>query len=148
MADPLTTEPPHTGHGFGLGLLAGLAVALVYGLSAELVGLTFGLPVVGLVGGWVIGTAVAYGAWGERAHAPDRLVRTGATLLGLTAWLVGLIVAYIVSQALIPEATNALAERLSPGGFLDYLFGTFDFVRLLHIVSVALLAFMAWRAAR
>ena len=135
-------------YGFYLGVLTGLAVAVAYGLAAELLGLTFSLPVVGIVGGWVIGTAVAYGAWGEQEHAPSRLVRGVAAVVGVIAWLVGLVVAYVVSQALIPQATNTLLERVSLGGFLDYVFGTFDFVRLLHLVALALLSFVAWRSAR
>jgi hypothetical protein len=148
VAEPLTTDPPRTVYGLFLGVLAGLAVAVAYGLAAELLGLTFSLPVVGLIGGWVIGTAVAYGAWGERAHLPNRLMRASAAVAGAGAWLMGLVVAYIVSQALIPQATNALLERLSLNGLFDYVFGTFDFVRLLHLVALALLAVVAWRAAR
>jgi uncharacterized YccA/Bax inhibitor family protein len=145
---PLTTDPPRTAYGFFLGMLAGLAVAVAYGLAAELLGLTFSLPLVGLIGGWVIGTAVAYGAWGERSHLPSRSVRAGAAVVSVGGWVVGLVVAYVVSQALIPQATNALLERLAVGGFADYLFGTFDFVRVLHLVALALLAFVAWRSAR
>ena len=149
LAEPaLTTDPPRTGYGLLVGVLAGLAVAVAYGLAAELLGLTFSLPVVGLIGGWVIGTAVAYGAWGERSHAPSRPMRGAAAVVGVGAWLVGLGVAYVVSQALIPQATNSLLERLSLSGFLDYLFGTFDFVRLLHAVALLLLAVVAWRSAR
>jgi hypothetical protein len=145
---PLTIEPPRTAYGVILGVLAGLAVAVAYGLAAELLGLTFSLPVVGLVGGWVIGTAVAYGTWADREHLPIRFVRGSAAVVGVGAWLVGLIVAYVVSQALIPQATTPLLDRLSLAGFLDYLLGTFDFVRLLHLVALALLAFVAWRSAR
>lgn len=149
MAEPpLTTDPPRTVYGFFLGVLAGLAVAVAYGLAAELLGLTFSLPVVGLIGGWVIGTAVAFGAWGERNHLASRVVRGSAAVVGVKAWLVGLVVAYVVSQALIPQATNSLLERISVVGFLDYVFGTFDFVRLLHLVALALLAVVAWRSAR
>jgi hypothetical protein len=149
MADPsLTTDPPRTFYGFAFGAAAGLAFVVVYGLSAELLGLTFGLPVVGLLGGWLIGTAVAYGAWGERPHPPLRTLRVGAVVIAVLAWLGGLKVAYVVSQALIPQATTGLLDRLSLGGLMDYLFGTFDFVRLFHVVAVALLAVMAWRAAR
>ena len=141
------TDSPRVAKGLAFGALAAAAVGVVYGLSAELVGLTFSLPVVGLVGGWVIGTAVAYGAWGESAHEPDRNVRVGATVLAVASWLLGLVVAYIVSQALIPEATTALGDRLSVGGFFDYFLGL-DLVRLLHLLSLALVSFMTWRAAR
>ena len=131
----------------GLGLLAALVFAAVYGLSAELVGLTFGLPVVALVGGWIIGTAVAYGAWGESVHEPLRTLRRGAVLLAVVAWLLGLILAYVVSQALIPQAVTVLSDRLSVGGFFDYILGL-DVVRFIHLLSLAFVAVMAWRAAR
>ena len=115
--------------------------------DAELVGLTFGLPVVALVGGWIIGTAVAYGAWGESVHEPLRTLRRGAVLLAVVAWLLGLILAYVVSQALIPQAATALSDRLSVGGFFDYILGL-DVVRFIHLLSLAFVAVMAWRAAR
>ena len=142
------TDHPRTAYGLGLGVLAGLAFGTVYGLSAELFGLTFGLPVVGLVGGWIVGTTVAYGAWGESEHTPHRTVRGAAVALSSAAWGVGLVVAYVVSQALIPQASTGLLERLSVAGFFTYLFGTFDFVLVIHILTLALLAVMAWRAAR
>jgi hypothetical protein len=128
-------------------VLAALVFALVYGLSAELIGLTFGLPIVALLGGWVIGTAVAYGAWGESAHEPNRRLRQGALALAVAALIVGLIVAYVVSQALIPEAVTPLGSRLSVGGFFDYLLGL-DIVRFIHLISLAFVALMAWRTAR
>jgi hypothetical protein len=137
-----------TAYGLGLGLLGGLSFAIVYGLSAEVLGLQWGLLVVALVGGWFIGTAVAYGAWAEAEHLPVRALRIGAVLCGSLGWLLGLVVAYVVSQALIPQAATALLERLSLGGYLDYLDGMFDYVRLIHALAVALLAVMAWRAAR
>lgn len=141
-------DQPRTAYGVFLGVLAGLAVAVAYGLAAELLGLTFSLPVVGLIGGWVVGMAVAYGAWGESEHAPDRVVRGGSVVIGVGAWIGGLIVAYVVSQALIQQATSSLFDRLSLSGFFDYVFGTYDFLRLLHVVALALLAGVAWRSAR
>jgi len=62
-------------------------------------------------------------------------------------WLLGLILAYILSQAFIPQASTALADRLSLGGFFDYFLGL-DFARFLHLSALPLTAFMAWRAAR
>jgi hypothetical protein len=141
------TDSPRFAFGLGLGWLAAFVFAAVYGLSAELVGLTFGLPVVALLGGWIIGTAVAYGGWGEAEHLPSRGLRLGAVALAVGGWIVGLIVAYIVSQALIPQATTALTDRLSVGGFFDYILGL-DVVRFIHLLSLALVAVMAWRAAR
>ena len=141
------TDSSRVVYGLTLGVLATVVFGVAYGLSAELVGLTFSLPVVGVVGGWIIGTAVAYGTWGESAHEPDRTVRVGAAVLAGVGWLLGLVVAYVVSQALIPQAATGLVERLSLGGFLDYILGL-DLVRLLHLLSLVLVTFMAWRSAR
>jgi hypothetical protein len=140
-------DSPRVARGLALGALAAVIFSVVYGLSAELIGITFGLPVVALLGGWTIGTAVAYGVWGESVHEPDRTLRRGALALAAGSWLLGLVIAYFVSQALIPQATTSLAERLSVGGFLDYILGL-DLVRFIHLLSLALVAVMAWRAAR
>ncbi len=141
------SDSPRFAYALGLGWLAAFAFALVYGLSAELVGLTFGLPVVALLGGWVIGTVVAYAGWGEGEHPVNRALRIGALALAVEGWALGLILAYIVSQALISQASTPLADRLSLGGFLDYLVGL-DLVRFIHLLSLAFVALMAWRAAR
>jgi hypothetical protein len=140
-------DSPRVAYALGLGSLAAFAFAAAYGLSAELVGLTFGLPVIALLGGWIIGTIVAYTAWGEGEHPLNRGLRVGAAALAVEGWALGLILAYIVSQALIPQASTALADRLSVSGFLDYLLGL-DLVRFIHLLSLAFVAFMAWRAAR
>jgi hypothetical protein len=116
-------------------------------LSAELVGLTFGLPIIGLIGGWVIGSVVAYGGWGENEHLPHRGLRLGAVSLAVEGWLLGLILSYILSQAFIPQAVTPLSDRLSLGGFFDYFRGL-DYALLLHLLTLPAVAFMAWRAAR
>lgn len=141
------TDSPRFALGLGLGWLAAAAFAVVYALSAELVGLTFGLPIIGLAGGWLIGTAVAYGGWGEFEHSPHRGLRWGAVALAAEGWILGVILAYILSQAFIPQASTPLADRLSLGGFFDYFLGL-DFARFLHLLALPLAAFMAWRAAR
>jgi hypothetical protein len=145
LQDP--TDSPRFARGLGLGWLAAAAIAVVYALSAELVGLTFGLPIIGLVGGWLIGTAVAYGGWGELEHLPHSGLRLGAAALAVEGWLLGLILAYILSQVFIPQASTPLSDRLSLGGFFDYFLGL-DFARFLHVLALPLAAFMAWRAAR
>jgi hypothetical protein len=145
LTDP--TDSPRFALGFGLGWLAAAAFAVVYALSAELVGLTYGLPIIGLFGGWLIGTAVAYGGWGEFEHLPHRGLRLGAVGLAVEGWVLGLILSYILSQAFIPQASTPLSDRLSVGGFFDYFLGL-DFARYLHLLALPLVAFMAWRAAR
>ena len=145
LIDP--TDSTQIARGLGLGWLAAAAFAVVYALSAELVGLTFGLPIVGLIGGWLIGTAVAYGAWGEIDHLPHRGLRLGAVALAVEGWVLGLILSYILSQVFIPQASTPLTDRLSLGGFFDY-FLALDFARFLHLLALPAVAFMAWRAAR
>jgi hypothetical protein len=145
LTDP--TDSPRFALGLGLGWLAAAAFAVVYALSAELLGLTFGLPIVALAGGWLIGTAVAFGGWGEFEHLPHQRLRVGAVSLAVEGWLLGLILAYILSQAFIPQASTPLSDRLSVGGFFDYFLGL-DFARFLHLLALPLAALMAWRAAR
>ena len=145
LIDP--TDSPRYAIGVGLGWLAAAGFAVVYALSAELVGLTFGLPIVGLIGGWIIGTAVAYGAWGEYEHLPHHGLRLGAASLAVEGWVLGLILSYILSQAFIPQASTPLSDRLSLNGFFDYFLGL-DFALVLHVLTLPAVAFMAWRAAR
>ncbi len=145
LIDP--ADSPHFAKGLGLGWLAAAGFAVVYALSAELVGLVFSLPVVGLIGGWAIGTVVAYGGWGESEHLPNRGLRLGAVSLAVEGWVLGLILSYILSQAFIPQASTPLSDRLSLSGFFNY-FSSLDFAWLLHLLALPAVAFMAWRAAR
>lgn len=142
------TEQPRTLRGLDLGLLAGIAVAAVYGFAADPVGLSWGLVAVGFIGGIVIGAAVSRGAWANRPHPRRRGLQLTAGLIAIGAWIVGLFVAYVMSQAFYPQATTNLVERISLGGFSDYFSGLFDALRFVHAAGVAAMAFMAWRGAR
>lgn len=144
----LATDDARLPTAYVLGLIAGLALALVYGLCAEVLGLSWGLLVVAVVGGTIVGGAVGRGAWAGSAHVRVRQLQAGAAVIGGVAWLIALVLAYVFSQALIPQATTGLLERISVGGFADYFGGTFDFVRLIHLVGLALITLMAWRGAR
>jgi hypothetical protein len=146
--DQLLADQPNALRGYDLGLLAGLGFALAYGLSAEVIGLTWGLAAVGFIGGIVIGGAVTRGAWAGRRHITIRRLQLTAALVGVGSWMGGLFFAYVLSQALIPQASTGLLERLSFGGFADYFSGLFEFLRLVHAAALAAVAFMAWRGAR
>lgn len=141
-------EQPNTLYALGLGLLAGLVTAIAYGFCDEGLGLTWGLAAVGFIGGVFIGAAVARGAWANHPHPNIRQLQLMAALIGVGAWIVGLLLAYVISQVLIPQASTPVLERLSLGGFVDYFAGLFDFVHVIHAVSVAAMALMAWRGAR
>ena len=64
------------------------------------------------------------------------------------SWIVGVFVAYVVSQALLPQAATPLLERLSFGRFSDYFVGLDEQIRFVHAASLAAAVFMAWRGAR
>ena len=139
---------PRAIRAYDYGLIAALAVALAYGLAAELLGLTWGLVAVGFIGGVVIGGAVTRGAWGRRKHITIRRLQIAAAGIAIGSWMLGVFVAYFVSQALIPQATTPLLDRVSFGGFSNYFTGLFEQIRLIHAASLAGIAFMAWRGAR
>jgi hypothetical protein len=128
---------------FGLG--AAVAVALVYGILSDPFGLSWGLIIVGAVGGLVIGTAVASGAWSGRFHLIVPAVRWLAVLLAVVAWIEAAVIGYIGGQLFYQAATTPLAERLSVAGFLEYLGGS---VFTPNILGLATMAFGAWRSAR
>ena len=67
--------------------------------------------------------------------------------LAVEGWLLGLILSYILSQAFIPQASTPLSDRLSVDGFFSYFAGL-DFALVLHLLTLPLAAWMAWRAAR
>lgn len=145
--EPLASQPRGL-RGYDLGLLAGLGFAVVYGFASEPIRLSFGLVAVGFVGGIIIGSAVTKGAWAGRPHITLRRLQLTAALIAVGAWIVGVFIAYVVSQALIPQSSSGLLERISFGGFSDYFAGLFDSVRLAHAAAVSAAAFAAWRWAR
>ena len=133
--------------GITYGIVAAIGIALVYSVFAEVLGFTLGLLVIGFVGGWLIGNGIAYGVWSGREHATIRALRWTAIALAAVAWVGALAIAFVISQALLPQAATPLSVRVTVGGFVDYFFGL-DIVRFIHVISVALMASMAWRGAR
>jgi hypothetical protein len=127
------------------GLAAAIPVALVYGVLADPFGLSWGLIIVGLFGGWIIGSAVAHGAWRGRFHLIVPRVRWLSVLLAIIGWVAAAAVAYVGSQLFYQGAASPLAERVSFGGFIEYLNGT---VFSPSILGLAAMAFVAWRSAR
>jgi hypothetical protein len=128
---------------YGLG--AAVLVALAYGSLQDPLNLSWGLIVVGLVGGWVIGSAVAAGAFGGRFHLVVAQVRWLAALIAVIAWLMASAVGYVGSQVFYQGAATPLADRLSLGGFLDYLNSG---VLSPSVLGLAAMAFVAWRVTR
>lgn len=124
-----------------------MGTAVVCSAFAEVLGFTLGLLVIGFVGGWLIGNGIAYGVWSGREHETIRALRWTAVALAALGWIGALVIAFVISQALLPQAATPLSERVTVGGFVDYFLGL-DLVRLIHVISLALLASMAWRGAR
>lgn len=130
-----------------LGIVAAVAVGLVYGFVSEPLELIPSLLVVAFFGGWLIGHAVSYSAWSNREHETDRALQWTALAITVLTWVGALVLAFVVSQALIPDPSVPLGSRLTVSGFFDYLFGL-EFVPVVHVIALALMAFMAWRGAR
>lgn len=154
MNDHLGTEAseyldrPRALHGFDLGLLAALTAAGVYGLAAEFFRLTFGLIAVGFIGGMFIGSATSRGAWANRPHPTSRRVQLLASVLAIGAWLVGISIAYLLSQVLYEAAESNLLDRLSVEGLAEYFGGLYEVAGISHAGALAAMVFMAWRGAR
>lgn len=136
---------PNTARGLAFGIAAAIPVALVYGVLADPFGLSWGLIVVGLFGGWLIGTAVAQGAWSGRFHLVVPRIRWLSTLIAVLTWVTASVVAYIASQLFYQGAATPLGDRLSLSGFIEYVNGT---VFSPSILGLAAMAFIAWRSAR
>jgi hypothetical protein len=130
---------------FDFAALATIGVAVVYGLLWSVIQLHLGLIAVAVMGGWIIGGAVARGAWRKERHFPDIRLRAMAAAFGLLAWIGGAAVGYVLGQVLLPEAVTPVTARISFGGFADYLVGVYD---LVHGIALATLVYFSWRSAR
>ena len=128
-----------------LGSLAAIGVAVVWGLLLAVLDLGLGLIAVAVVGGWVIGTVVARGAWRTPEHPRATVVQALAALLGAASWLAGWFVAYLVSLAILPASSMTFGERLEQQPFLEWLTPQ---VFIVEAVELGLLAAIAWRSAR
>jgi hypothetical protein len=127
------------------GGLAALATAVGWLLVAGILGLDYGAVVVAIVLGWLVGTAVAYGAWSGAAHTADAGIRAIGVALALTGWGLGVFLDYLWSQLTIPESQQTLVERLAAEPFPAWVGGQLNPLFLLSAVAVGL---FAWRAAR
>jgi hypothetical protein len=124
---------------------AAVLVALAWLVVAGVLQLDLGTLVVAAIAGWAIGTAVVWGAWGERLHFPDVSLRVAAVALALVAWAVGTVLDYLFSQAVLPGSTLPFEQRLSATPFVDWFAGQLGPILLLQ---AGLIAVFAFRAAR
>ena len=129
----------------GLGTLAGIAVALAFGVAVGIFDLGAGLLVLAVLGGMGIGAAVRQGAWSGRAHAADVRVRTLASVIALGAWVAGAVVDYLLGLLFLPASAVDLPSRIDAAPFPGYLSARFG---VLEILELLLVGAFAWRSAR
>ena len=112
---------------------AAALTALAYAVLAEPFGFTWGLIVVGLVGGA-----------GIRYFLREGQRQGLAVALAVLAWLVGLVLAYVLSQILYEAATTPLTQRLSLAGLWEYA----QIALLPRALALVATVIAAWRSAR
>jgi hypothetical protein len=142
-----------------VGLGAAFLVALAMGLLGGLFDLTAGLIVVGLIGGWLIGRAIAGVARGGPLASwlyatepfPGRspgAVRLVAIICALVAVAGGLVVLWIVSLAAVRDATSGLLDRLAALPLRDWLYPQVGQLGPILLLTLAATLVAAWRSSR
>ena len=133
-------ERPALMRALGLGLVAGLGTAAVTALFLAILSITAGLLAIAILGGWLVGAGVRTGAWSGRPHRPSRSPLALAAALGVVTWLAGLVLAWLVSMAILPDSVKPLLDRLTSTPFLEWVspqLGALDFLGLALLVVVA-----------
>jgi len=144
-APPPVSRPPNLPRAFLAGLGVAASVAIVLAVLRAIFDIGPGLLVVAAVGGWLLGVAVVWGAFGAALHSPQAGVQRTAAVLGAVAWLGGSAIDYLLSLALLPASSRTFAERLSDQPFPSWLAPQLS---LFDAVEVAILVVVAWRSAR
>ena len=130
------------GRGLAWGLLVGGGTAILLGIVHAVLSNAFGQLAVPILGGWLVGWAVRRGAWRGRLHRPSAAPVALAAGLGVATWAAGLLLAWLLSQAILPGSARSFPDRLAATPFLDWLapqLSLMDAVRLaLLVVGAAL----------
>lgn len=90
---------------------AGVLAAVAWAMLRSVFDITIGSLVVAALGGWAVGASL------RRGGASSGL----AVLLSVAAWMVALLLAWLVAMAVLPESTRSLLDRLVATPFLDWL---------------------------
>ena len=139
-------EPrPDLARAVAIGAGAALLFALGWLLLAGVLAMDYGIVVAAAAGGWLVGSAVAFGAWASRPHRPRRSLQALAVALTFGGWLVGNVFDWLWSQALLPGSSLSLPERLAQTPFADWLSGQLS---PLTALQVGLAVVVSWRSAR
>lgn len=121
-----------------------MVVAIVVAASAwaffrGILELSVGLLVVAGLGGWAIGVLV-------RSRDAHPLL---AVALAAIAWLLGLVLSWLLALAILPGSSRTFFERVQATPFLDWMSPQFGFVEVLGlIVYVSLAGYVARRGNR
>lgn len=139
-APPPIKERPDLGRATLLGLAGALAYVVPAALLLAVLSITAGLVAVAVLGGWLIGVGVRTGAWRGLAHRPSKAPLALAAVLGAVAWLGGLVLAWLLSQAMLPTSTRPYLDRLAATPFPDWIapqLAPLDYLVLAMLVIVA-----------
>jgi hypothetical protein len=132
--------------GVVFGLAGAVIGALAWMVAAGPFALTWGLIGMAAIVGWLVGSAVGWGAWnraGPRRTHP--VVRALAIGFGFLAWLGGTYLAYLWQLAVSAEASEPIAQRIAEQDFTRWLPSQFG---ALQVVQLAAIAILAWRSSR
>ncbi|MEA2025984.1 MAG: hypothetical protein U9O18_04775 [Chloroflexota bacterium] len=105
-------------------LLAALLAALAWALLKGILELGPGLLAVAALGGWAIGAVL----WQVR---PAPLT---AAVVGAIAWLMGLVLTWLVALAILPDSSRTFIERVEGTPFLDWLAPQFGLLEVAGLV--------------
>jgi hypothetical protein len=133
-------ERPRLARASLLGLLAAAGIALVFGTMHAILSVTAGLIALSALGGWLIGAAVRWGAWGGAFHRPSNAPPTLAAAIAIAAWVGGLVAAWLLSMTILPGSTRSFAERVAGTPFLEWVgpqLGPIQVLELALLVGVA-----------
>jgi hypothetical protein len=134
MAGGRSWRPSSLGQALLLSAVAGVAAAVTWSILRVILELGPGSLVVAALGGWGIGASL------RQANGSSML---GACVGGL-AWLVGLILTWLLSMAVLPGSSRTFIERIAATPFLDWLAPQLGLLEAAALVIFV--GFAAWSA--
>jgi hypothetical protein len=118
----------------GLALAAGLAGAVAWALLKGILEFP-GVLAVAVVAGWGIGALL----WQARLHA------LLAAAIAAAAWLLGLVLTWLVAMAILPASSRSFTERVQATPFLEWQMPQFGAI---EVAGLALYVLAALYGAR
>jgi len=128
-------RPPSTARAVLLALAVGLAGAVAWALLKGILEFP-GVLAVAVVAGWGMGALL----W--QAGVQPLLAAT----IAAGAWLVGLVLTWLLAMALLPDSTRTLPERLEATPFLEWQAPQFGAIEIAGLVLYVLAALYGARS--